>query len=103
MSETLFFDKTRAPSIRIDFRHVGPPGRPGADGADGTPNTLTIGTVTSGATASASITGESPSQVLNLVLPKGADGTSIIIVADKDAALTASIADPDGWYAWPED
>ncbi|MDR0633626.1 MAG: hypothetical protein LBF91_01445 [Azoarcus sp.] len=33
MSETLFFDKTRAPSIRIDFRHVGPPGRPGADGS----------------------------------------------------------------------
>jgi hypothetical protein len=78
----------------------------GADGADGTPNTLTIGTVTSGVTASASITGESPSQVLNLVLPKGADGedgTSIIIVADKDAALTASTADPGGWYAWPED
>ena len=53
----------------------------GTDGANGQNNTLTIGTVSSGATPSATITGESPNQVLNLVLPKGdtgdagADGT----------------------------
>jgi hypothetical protein len=35
---------------------------------------LSVGTVTSGATASATITGTSPSQVLNLVLPKGDKG-----------------------------
>ena len=37
---------------------------------------LTIGTVTSGDTAQATITGTSPSQVLNLVLPKGDKGDS---------------------------
>lgn len=37
-------------------------------------NRLTIGTVTSGETASAEITGTSPNQTLNLVLPKGDKG-----------------------------
>ena len=46
----------------------------GTDGANGENNTLTIGTVSSGATPSATITGESPNQVLNLVLPKGDTG-----------------------------
>ena len=36
--------------------------------------TITIGTVTNGDTASASITGDSPNYTLNLVLPKGAKG-----------------------------
>jgi hypothetical protein len=36
----------------------------------GDPNTLTIGTVTSGSTASATITGTSPNQTLNIVLPQ---------------------------------
>ena len=36
--------------------------------------TITIGTVTSGDTASATITGDSPNYTLNLVLPKGAKG-----------------------------
>ena len=35
----------------------------------GPPNTLSIGTVTAGATAAATITGSSPSQTLSLVLP----------------------------------
>lgn len=48
----------------------------GTDGADGQNNTLTIGTVSSGATPSATITGESPNQVLNLVLPKGDTGAT---------------------------
>ena len=46
----------------------------GTDGTDGQNNTLTIGTVSSGATPSATITGDSPNQVLNLVLPKGDTG-----------------------------
>ena len=55
----------------------GPQGEPGEDGQDGQPgpaNTLTIGTVTDGEHASASITGEAPNQQLNLVLPKGEQG-----------------------------
>lgn len=46
----------------------------GEKGENGPSNVLTIGSVTSGATASATITGESPNQVLNLVLPKGDKG-----------------------------
>ena len=47
----------------------------GTDGTNGQNNTLAIGTVSSGATADATITGDSPNQVLNLVLPKGDAGT----------------------------
>ena len=39
-------------------------------GVAGPPNTLTIGTVTVGDSASASITGISPNQILNLVYPR---------------------------------
>lgn len=55
----------------------GIPGQDGKDGEDGSPgpaNTLTIGTVQSGDTPSATITGEAPNQVLNLVLVKGDTG-----------------------------
>ena len=48
----------------------------GTDGQNGQNNTLTIGTVTSGTNPSATITGQSPSQVLNLVLPKGDTGAT---------------------------
>lgn len=47
---------------------------PGGAGGPGPANVLTIGTVVDGETASATITGTSPAQVLNLVLPKGAKG-----------------------------
>ena len=59
---------------------VGPQGETGATGATGATgpagpaNTLTIGTVTSGIEASATITGEAPNQVLNLVLKQGDKG-----------------------------
>lgn len=46
----------------------------GATGATGPANVLTIGSVTSGKVASATITGEAPNQVLNLVLEKGDKG-----------------------------
>lgn len=58
----------------------GQPGRDGIDGKDGEPgepgppNTLSIGTVTAGATASAQITGAAPAQTLNLTLPRGPQG-----------------------------
>lgn len=56
----------------------GSPGPPGADstvpGPPGPANVITIGTVDSGAEPEASITGESPDQVLNLTLPKGDPG-----------------------------
>src|SRR5690606_10581072 len=49
-------------------------GPKGDTGDIGPANELTIGTVQSGEAASATITGEAPSQVLNLVLPQGAQG-----------------------------
>jgi hypothetical protein len=49
-------------------------GDPGDTGQPGPANSLSIGTVSGGETASASITGTAPSQTLNLVLPKGEKG-----------------------------
>jgi len=48
----------------------GPPGSPGPA------SSLSIGTVTSGTAAAAMITGDAPSQVLSLVLPRGAAGAA---------------------------
>lgn len=47
---------------------------PGEQGLVGPANEITIGTVERGDVASATITGEAPSQTLNLVLPKGDPG-----------------------------
>ena len=52
----------------------GPQGQTGPQGEQGPANVLTIGSVTSGKVASATITGEAPNQVLNLVLEKGDKG-----------------------------
>jgi len=64
----------------------GPPGLTGDTGPEGPASTvagpagpsnvLGIGTVSGGTTASATITGTSPSQTLNLVLPKGDTGSA---------------------------
>lgn len=51
--------------------NVGPQGVQGIQGETGPANSLTIGTVEKGAVPSATITGNSPNQVLNLVLPTG--------------------------------
>ena len=53
---------------------TGPKGDTGDTGPAGPPNSLAIGTVTTGAagsSASASITGDAPSQTLNLTIPRG--------------------------------
>ena len=58
---------------------AGPQGEPGPAGEDGLTPTLTIGTVTTGATgtdAEATITGTAPNFVLNLTIPQGEPGTS---------------------------
>ena len=53
---------------------TGETGATGPQGPAGPANVLTIGTVTSGKVASATLTGEAPNQVLNLVLEKGDKG-----------------------------
>lgn len=53
---------------------TGATGATGLQGPAGPANVLTIGSVTSGKVASATITGEAPNQVLNLVLEKGDKG-----------------------------
>ena len=56
---------------------TGPKGDTGDTGPAGPPNALAIGTVTTGAagsSASATITGDAPSQTLNLTIPTGATG-----------------------------
>lgn len=52
----------------------GDTGEQGPQGNPGPANTLSIGTVTGGASADATITGTSPNQTLNLTLPKGDKG-----------------------------
>lgn len=52
----------------------GKKGDTGATGATGPANVLTIGSVTSGSEAGATIAGTAPNQTLNLVLPKGDKG-----------------------------
>lgn len=95
----------------------GAKGDTGATGAAGPANTLSIGTVQSGSTAAATITGTSPNQTLNLTLPKGdtgpagtngtngADGysptatvsksgdTATITITDKNGTTTAQVTD----------
>lgn len=52
----------------------GEPGLQGEKGEIGPSNILTIGTVEKGDFANATLTGNSPNQILNLVLPKGDTG-----------------------------
>lgn len=54
--------------ITLEVQQVGP------QGPTGPANTLSIGSVTSGETPSATLTGTAPTQTLNLVLPKGSTG-----------------------------
>ena len=54
--------------ITLEVQQVGP------QGPTGPANSLSIGSVTSGETPSATLTGSAPAQTLNLVLPKGDQG-----------------------------
>ena len=60
--------------VQVMYTQLGPTGATGATGATGPANSLSIGTVTSNTTPSATITGTAPSQVLNLVLAAGPQG-----------------------------
>lgn len=62
-------------TVNVTIAPTGERGPTGAQGPAGPANVLSVGTVTSSGTASATLTGTSPSQVLNLVLPKGDAGT----------------------------
>ena len=74
-----------------DKGDIGDTGPQGEIGATGPANTLTIGTVEGGDTAQASITGQSPNQVLNLTLPKGEKGDTGDQGPQGEAAFTVSI------------
>jgi len=66
---------TNGDTVAVTVSPAGAQGPQGQQGSAGPANTLSIGTVTSG-TAAATITGTSPSQVLNLVLPVGSTGAT---------------------------
>lgn len=79
---------------------------------------LEIGTVSSGTTAAASVTGTPPNQTLNLTLPKGSDGitpsigengnwfigtSDTGIAATGENGVTPSIGENGNWYIGPTD
>ena len=74
-TQTLVIIESEEPQTSVVFSaDQGPQGTPGDTGPTGPANTLTIGTVVGSTTATASITGTSPNQTLNLGLPTGAQG-----------------------------
>lgn len=68
-------------------------------GRKGEPNNLKIGTVENGDNASATITGESPNQTLNLVLPRGEKGEKGIQGSQGVQGETGPIG-PQGVQGW---
>lgn len=70
----LAVDGVPGPDLRGPAGEDGADGVNGEDGAPGPAPSIKIGTVTSGATPSATITGTSPDLTLGLVLPKGDPG-----------------------------
>lgn len=86
--------------VKGDTGATGPQGvkgDTGSTGPAGPANTLTIGTVTTGAAgsnAAATITGTSPSQVLNLTVPRGNTGTNAVMETLSGTVVTAGTAVP---------
>jgi hypothetical protein len=78
----------------------GPAGPQGIPGPAGPPNSLTIGTVASGQTAAATITGAAPAQSLNLTLPPGPAGPAFHLLGSvvNAAALPLGPWEPGGAY-----
>ena len=72
---------------------TGATGATGATGPAGPANTLSIGTVTQGTEAEATITGAAPNQTLNLVLPKGDAGNGIASIALKSGTHAPGTTD----------
>ena len=72
---------------------TGAPGATGATGPAGPANTLSIGTVTQGTEAEATITGAAPNQTLNLALPKGDAGNGIASIALKSGTHAPGTTD----------
>lgn len=72
---------------------IGSSGTKGDTGAPGPANTLSIGTVTGGETAAATITGTAPNQTLNLTLPKGDKGDTGVIEGNYVEVTSADVAD----------
>lgn len=68
----------------------------GGAGSVGPANTLSIGTVTGGPVAQATITGTAPSQTLNLVLPKGDQGIQGVPGANGADSTVPGPAGPAG-------
>lgn len=73
--------------------NVGSQGEQGIQGKPGPANSLSIGTVEKGAIPSATITGSSPNQVLNLVLPTG-ETEEIEAIKKENSLLKSQI--PEG-------
>ena len=76
-----------------DKGDTGATGATGATGPAGPANTLSIGTVTQGTEAEATITGAAPNQTLNLVLPKGDAGNGIASIALKSGTHAPGTTD----------
>lgn len=82
----------------------GPKGEPGVRGPAGPANTLKIGNVTSGAVASATITGTAPNQTLNLVLKQGDKGDNAptitgITIRQSDYHMIVTLSDGTSYDA----
>ena len=75
MAETIIIIESAQPQTSVIFSaDQGPQGTPGVTGPTGPANSLSIGTVASGTTAGATITGTAPTQYLSLTLPQGPTG-----------------------------
>ena len=108
-----YLDKRIESHVQLYFNNhydefKGPKGNKGEPGADGVTPNLTIGTVEIldvGTSATATITGDKENPVLNLGIPKGADGVSptatvtkegnvsTLIVTDKNSITSVEIYD----------
>jgi len=74
---------------------VGPKGDAGPTGNTGPANTLSVGTVTTGAAgsnAAATITGTAPAQTLNLTIPRGNTGVGAVSETVNGTVVTAGTA-----------
>jgi hypothetical protein len=93
-------------TVRLNIKGAtGAAGTNGTNGSAGPANTLTIGTVSTGAagsSASASVTGTSPNQTLNLTIPRGDTGatgtnntTIVRKTADEQVVSSVTVQDDD--------